>query len=87
MIKQMIINLKETIKNFDNKIKKILQIGLNICFFIAVFSIILLSIYLFLVHSQIIYEIGILVFQISLYYTIFFICSAITVDSINKNIV
>ena len=87
MYKYFLNELKNVFKNFDTKTTKILKYGLSFCFMITAFSIIILSTYLFFVHNQIIYNIGILVFQISLYYMIFFVASAITVDSIKKNLI
>lgn len=78
--------LKNAFKSFDKKTIKILKYGLIFCFLITILSVIILVTYLFFVHSQIIYNIGILVFQISLYYAVFFIASAFTVDTI-KNMI
>ena len=86
MFKQMIKKIKDIFKNLDKKVIKILKYGLRFCFIIAIVSIIFLATYLFFVHNIIIYEIGILVFQISLYYSVYCIVSAITVDSIQKQL-
>ena len=87
MYKQMIEKLKSIFENLDKKTKKILKHGLSFCFVITIFSAIILLTYLLFLHTQLIYEIGIMVFQISLYYYIFFIASAITVDSMKKNMI
>ena len=76
--------LVNTFKNFDKKIIQILKLGLVFCFFITIVSILILITYLMFIHSPIVYKIGILTFQISLYYAVFFVTSAITVDSISK---
>ena len=86
MFKQMIKKIKDIFNNLDKKVIKILKYGLKFCFLIAIISIIILATYLFFVHNIIIYEIGILVFQISLYYSVYCIVSAITVDSIQKQL-
>ena len=86
MYMQVIENFKSVLKNLDDKNKRILKYGLSFCFMITIISVIILITYLFFVHIHIIYEIGILIFQISLYYCVFFIASAITVDEINKNV-
>ena len=86
MLIQMIENIKSTFKNFDKKNKKILQYGINFCFIITIISILILITYLFFKHEYIIYKIGILLFQLSTYYFIYFIASAITIDSLQKNL-
>ncbi len=87
MFKLMIKKLKNTFYNLDKKILKILKYGLIFCLFISIVSVAILLVYLFLLHNVIIYEIGIRVFEISLYFTFYFIASAITVDTIVKKAV
>ena len=84
MYKQIITKIQDGFKNLDKKIIKTLKYGLIFCFLINIISVLLLISYLFFVHTYLVYKIGILLFQISLYYAIFFISSAITVDSIFK---
>lgn len=86
MIKQMIEKLINTFKNLDKKIIKILHTGLRFCFLILLSSMAILITYLFFIHNNLIYQIGLLVFQISLYFAIDFIVSALTIDSIQKQI-
>lgn len=87
MIKQMIEILKNTVTNFDEKILRILKIGFRLCFGIAIVSVIVLIIYLFFVHSIFLYQIGLMIFQISLCFTAEFIVSAIAVDTISKQLI
>ena len=86
MIKQIIDKLVYTFRNFDKKIIKILKYGFYFCFLIAIISVIILSTYLFFIHSDFIFKIGLLTFEISLYFAVEFIASAITVDTIYKQI-
>ena len=86
MFKQMIEKIKNTFKNLDKKIIKILKYSLKLCFLITILSIGILVTYLFFIHSYIIFQIGILVFQVSIYYSVYCIISAITVDSIQKQL-
>ena len=72
--------------NLDKKILKLIKKGIYCCFFILLISILLLVTYLFFIHSLLIYQIGLLVFQLSIYFAIYFIISGITVDSIVKRI-
>ena len=84
MYKQMMEKIKNIFKNLDKKIVKILKYGLKFCFLIAILSVCILTTYLFFIHNEYIYKIGIAVFQMSLYFAVYFITSAITVDSIQK---
>lgn len=86
MIKQMLEKLKNTLKNFDIKILKILKYGLRFCLLISILSVLILATYLFFIHNDFIYQIGLLVFQLSLCFAAEFIASAITVDTIQKQI-
>ena len=86
MVIQIIEKLKNTFKNFDKKIIKILQFGFHFCMIVAIISAIILVTYLFFLHSTFLYEIGLTVFQLSLCFTAEFIASAITVDTISKQI-
>lgn len=87
MIKPIITKLKNTIKNLDKKALKILKYGLKFCFVISLLSMAFLTTYLFFLHNYYIYQIGILIFQLSLCFTAEFIVSAIAVDTIKKQII
>lgn len=78
--------IKNIFKCLDEKIIKIMKNGLKFSFSILIISTIILITYLFFVHNNLIYQIGILVFQISIYIGIDFIVSGIAVDSIKKQI-
>jgi len=78
--------IKDIFKNIDKKDLKIMRNGLKFCFLIFLISIVILVTYLFFMISIFIYEIGILIFQLSLYFAIDFIVAGIVVDTIQKQI-
>ena len=78
----MIKKILNYFKKINKKILKILKIGLGICFAIVAISCIILITNMFFLHNSLFYELGVSIFQTSLYYIIFFIASAFTVDSI-----
>ena len=82
----LIDKLKNMFYNIDKKDITIMKNGLKFCFLILVISIIILLTYLFFVKNIFIYQIGILVFQLSLYFAIDFIVAGIVVDTIQKQI-
>lgn len=84
MLKQMLNKIIDTLKNLDKKIIKILKYGLKFCFAILVLSAIILVTYLFFVHSDFVFQIGLLTFQIGLCFIAEFFASAIAVDTISK---
>ena len=84
MLKQMLNKIIDTIKNLDKKILKILNYGLKFCFAILVLSAIILVTYLFFVHSDFVFQTGLLTFKIGLCFISEFFTSAIAVDTISK---
>ena len=82
----LIDKLKNMFNEIDKKNKKIMKNGLKFCFLILIISIIILITYLFLIKSIFVYQIGILVFQLSLYFAIDFIVASLVVDTIQKQI-
>ena len=84
MIKHILNQLLDTLKNLDKKILKILNYGLKFCFGILILSAVILTTYLFFVHSAFLFQIGLLTFQIGLCFIAEFFASAITVDTISK---
>ena len=84
MIKQFLKKLIDTLKNLDEKILKILKYGLKFCFAVLILSAMLLITYLFFIHSDFIFQIGLLTFQIGVCFVAEFFASAITVDAISK---
>lgn len=80
----MLYSVVSVVKNLDEKIKKIMKIGLNVSFGIAFLSFWVLFYYDVIYSSPDVYYIGIKLFNLSISFaTSFFIC-AIVVDSIKK---
>lgn len=86
MAKQLFNKFKCIFDDLDKKVLKIMKNGLRFSFFVLLFSIAILITYLFFVHSILIYQIGLLVFQLALYFAFDFVISAIAVDSIHKQL-
>lgn len=84
MIKHILNQLLDTLKNLDKKILKILNYGLKFCFGIIILSAGILVTYLFFIHSDFVFQIGLLTFQIGICFILEFFVSAITVDTIAK---
>ena len=70
----------------DKKGLKIMRNGLKACFIILLTSIFILFTYLFLNDDVFVYQFGIMLFQLSLYFAIDFIVAGIVVDTIKKQI-
>lgn len=84
MIKHILNQLLDILKNLDKKILKILNYGLKFCFGIIILSAGILVTYLFFIHSDFVFQIGLLTFQIGICFILEFFVSAITVDTIAK---
>ena len=84
MIKEIYYKILDTLKNLDKKIIKILNYGLKFCFGILVLSAGILVTYLFFLHSDFVFQLGLLTFQIGICFMAEFFASAITVDAISK---
>ena len=76
--------IKDSIKNFDKKVLNFMKKGLLFCLTISAISSFILCTYLFLNKSILIYEIGILLFQTSLYFAVYFIISAIVINTLKN---
>ena len=81
MIKLFINSYKE----LDNKILNIMKKGFKFSFAICMISVLLLLTYLFINANIYIYQIGIMLFQLALFYGISLIICGIVVDGIKKN--
>ena len=84
MIIEIFKKIIDAFKNLDKKIGKILNYGLKFCFGILILSALILVTYLFFVHSDFVFQIGLLTFQIGICFIAEFLASAITVDTISK---
>ena len=82
----LIDKLKSMFKNIDKKALKLMKNGLKFCFLILLISIIILLTYLFVTKNIFVYQIGILIFQLILYFSIDFIVAGLVVDTIQKQI-
>lgn len=79
--------IKELINNLDKTDLKIMKSGLKLCFFVLLFSVLLLVFYLNYSHNFFLYELGLLIFKISCYIAVEFIVCGIIVDTIKKGII
>ena len=86
IIKYLSKKIKETCKNLDKKTKKLIKNGLKYCFLLSIISTFILITYLLFIHSVSIYQIGILIFELSLYLSADCIVAGIAVDTIKKQI-
>ena len=84
MLAQFIKKIKNSFKNLNTQILKIMKYGLKFCFLVLLVSVAILITYLLFLHSAFIYQIGILIFEIGLYFAVFFIISALATDTIYK---
>ena len=82
----IIEKFKTLFKDIDKKDLKIMKNGLKFCFIILIIAIAILITYLFFINNFFIYQIGILIFQVSLYFAIDFIVAGLVVDTIQKQI-
>ena len=86
MIKHILNQLLDNFKNLDKKILKILNYGLKFCFGILIISTVILTTYLFFLHSIFLFQLGLLTFQSGICFISEFFVSAIAVDTISKQI-
>lgn len=81
----MITTLKNTINNFDNKIKKIMINGLYFSLLISLIGTFILASYISFYHSDFIYHIGVEIIHLSISFAVSFIASAFSIDRIKKD--
>ncbi len=81
----MIKALKETLKNLDKKVKKIMVNGLYFSLLISFIGTGFLIYYILLKSSNLIYYIGIKIVSLSLSFACSFFVSAIAMDRIKKD--
>ena len=87
MIKKFENLIKNTFKNLDRKTISIMQKGFKFCFLVLLLSTVILATYLFFIHNFLVYEIGLLVFQLGLYFAIDFVIAGIAIDTIKKQMI
>lgn len=78
--------IQEMFNNIDKNGLKIMKKGLSFCFFILLISIIILITYLLLIDNIFIYKIGILIFQLSISFSIDVVIACIVTDTIKKQL-
>ena len=71
-------------KNINSSIKRVLYNGLKFCLVLALISTFLLSLYHTILNLDLFY-IGISLLKSSLFYAVFFIISAIAIDTIKND--
>ena len=79
--------IKDTIKNLDQKTKLIIKNGITFCIILCILSISLLITYIFWFSTPLIFNIGIMLFQISLLFSVEFLICVIVVDSFKKRLI
>ncbi len=77
-------NFKKIFMNLDKTDLKIMKRGLTFCFIITLFSVFLLSLYLFFTKNLFLYTFGLMIFKISTYIAVEFVICGIIVDAIKK---
>ncbi len=78
--------LKNLFNNLDELDLKIMKIGIKICIGISLVAILILSFYLFTVHSFFLYELGLTILKLSSYFLVEFIICGIVADMVKKQL-
>lgn len=86
MLKTIILMIKNTFKDLDKKAIHIMKQGLEFCFILCILSISLLAINEFIFTYPNLYNIGLLIFQISTIFAIEFVICALAMDTIKKQL-
>ena len=73
------------LKSINTSILKVLYIGLKVCFVLLLISTFILSLYHSISNYNLFY-IGITLFKASLFYIVFLIICAISIDTIRKDL-
>ncbi len=82
----MLENIKNTIKNFDLKIKKIMINGLRFSLILALIGTLMLACYISVYHSIFIYYIGKEIIHLSISFTASFLACGFAIDRIKKDL-
>lgn len=83
----MIKKISDIFKNLDIITSKIMKKGLSFCFILCIISLFLLLFYDFKMQSPFIYDIGLALFKLSIYFGIEFIVCGVVTDSIKKQLI
>ena len=87
MFKKIYKKFKNVFISLEKKTLAIMRFGLKCSFAILLIGVLVLITYLFFNHDYIIYQYGILIYELSLSLAADFIISGIAVDSIKKQII
>ena len=87
MIKNIYEKIKNIFTNLEKTTLKIMKTGLKFSLIMTIAATGILITYLFFIHSALVYKIGLLIFELSLYFAADFIVSGIAVDSIKKQMI
>ena len=79
--------IKDIINSLDFKTKMIIKNGFKFCIFLCVISLSLLVTYIFWVSIPLVFNVGIMLFQMSLLFSVEFLICGIVVDSLKKRLI
>ena len=79
--------IKDILNNLDVKTKVIIKNGFKFCTLLCLFSLFLLITYIFWFSVPLVFYIGIMLFQMSLLFSVEFLVCGIVVDSLKKRLI
>ena len=77
----------DIINSLDSKTKVIIKSGFKFCTFLCVISLVLLVTYIFWFSTPLVFNVGIMIFQMSLLFSVEFLICGIVVDSLKKRLI
>ena len=79
--------INDIINNLDFKTKVIIKNGFKFCTFLCAISLFLLVTYIFWFSIPLVFNIGIMIFEMSLLFSVEFLVCGIVVDSLKKRLI
>jgi len=79
--------INDIINNLDFKTKVIIKNGVKFCTFLCAISLFLLVTYIFWFSIPLVFNIGIMIFEMSLLFSVEFLVCGIVVDSLKKRLI
>lgn len=79
--------INDIINNLDFKTKVIIKNGFKFCTFLCAISLFLLVTYIFWFSVPLVFNIGIMIFEMSLLFSVEFLVCGIVVDSLKKRLI
>ena len=79
--------INNIINNLDFKTKVIIKNGFKFCTFLCAISLFLLVTYIFWFSIPLVFNIGIMIFEMSLLFSVEFLVCGIVVDSLKKRLI